>query len=140
MLTRQTGITASSQESVHSVLPYHKFSVLTSFQAAHVIYDDVQDDAAALAAKEEFTQHIFTKVMTMQIWRPENERGGRHFVYTTRYAYFFIKLLNQLKDRAGLEMLIRRMKKKPGDFLNHAKLWEDICSTYTKVCEESTHE
>lgn len=103
------------------------------FQTAHVIYDDVEDDASALAAKDEFTQHIFTKVMTMQIWRPENERGGRHFVYTTRYAYFFIQLLTQLKDRANLEMLIRRMKKKPHDFLNHVKLWEDICATYIKV-------
>ncbi|KAL1960935.1 hypothetical protein VTO42DRAFT_5919 [Malbranchea cinnamomea] len=105
-------------------------------RAARVIYDDARDSASALAAKQEFTQHIFTKVMTMQIWRPENERGGRHFVYTTRYAYFFIELLNQLRDRTSLELLIRRVRKKPHDFLNYNKLWEDACSTYIKLVRD----
>ena len=75
--------------------------------------------------------------MTIQVWRPENERPGRHFVYTTRYVYFFVALLEQLDDRASLDQLLRRVRKKQGDFINHAKLWEDLCLTYARVIRKA---
>lgn len=76
---------------------------------------------------------IFTKTMTLQVWRPEFERPGRHFVYTTRYAYYFVNLLEQVNDRLSLEQLLRRVRKKQVDFINHTKLWEDSCIIYAKV-------
>lgn len=97
------------------------------------MYDDQKDAPAAIAAKNELSQQIFTKTMSIQVWRPEHERPGRHFVYTTRYVYFFVNLLDQLDDRAGLDQLLRRVRKKQGDFINHTKLWEDICLTYGRV-------
>jgi hypothetical protein len=108
---------------------HHRMAV----RAAHVTYDDSKDAVSAAAAKNELTQQIFTKTMTIQVWRPEFERPGRHFVYTTRYVYFFVSLLDQLNDRANLDQLLRRVRKKQGDFINHAKLWEDVCLTYAKV-------
>ncbi|KAL4945452.1 histone transcription regulator 3 [Aspergillus oleicola] len=109
---------------------HHRMAV----RAARIIYDDDKDStAAAAAAKGELTQQIFTKTMTIQVWRPEYERPGRHFVYTTRYAYFFVDLLDQLDDRANLDQLLRRVRKKQGDFINHTKLWEDMCLTYARV-------
>lgn len=47
--------------------------------------------------------------------------------------YFFVGLLDQLDDRASLDQLLRRVRKKQGDFFNHTKLWEDICLTYAKI-------
>jgi tetratricopeptide (TPR) repeat protein len=99
-------------------------------RAAHVIYDDQQNIAGALGAKHEFTQQIFTKTMTLQVWKPENERAGRHYVYTSRYVLFFVSLLNQLNDRASLDQLVRRIRRKPGDYLNHQQVWEHIVTTY----------
>ncbi|KAJ5105866.1 Tetratricopeptide-like helical [Penicillium alfredii] len=107
---------------------HHRMNV----KAAHIIYDDQQNATAAANAKQELSQ-IFTKTLTIQVWRPEFERPGRHFVYTTRYVYFFVRLLDQLDDRASLDQLLRRVRKKQGDFVNHAKLWEDICLTYAKL-------
>ncbi|KAH8695495.1 putative transcriptional corepressor of histone genes [Talaromyces proteolyticus] len=99
------------------------------------IHYDSQEDAisAANAAKNELMPQIFTKTMALQVWRPEFERPGRHFVYTTRYVYFFVKLLDQIGDRSSLEQLLRRLRKKQGDFINHAKLWEDMCMVYAKL-------
>ena len=71
--------------------------------------------------------------MQTQIWRPDNERPGRHFVYTSRYVSFFIQLATRLNDRLSLELLAKRTRKKPGDFFNHVKLWEEICTAYIKV-------
>ncbi|KAJ5760525.1 Tetratricopeptide-like helical [Penicillium odoratum] len=103
-----------------------------SSKAAHIIYDDDKNATTASAAKQEMSQ-IFTKTLTIQVWRPEFERPGRHFVYTTRYVYFFVSLLDQLDDRASLDQLLRRVRKKQGDFIDHTKLWEDICLSYAKM-------
>ncbi|KAF5866334.1 Histone transcription regulator 3 [Aspergillus alliaceus] len=112
---------------------HHRMAV----RAAHITYDDERDAVAAAGAKGELTHQIFTKTMTIQVWRPENERPGRHFVYTTRYVYFFVALLEQLDDRASLDQLLRRVRKKQGDFINHTKLWEDLCLTYARVIRKA---
>ena len=102
------------------------------------MYDDDKNATTAAAAKHEMSQ-IFTKTLTIQVWRPEFERPGRHFVYTTRYVYFFVDLLDELDDRASLDQLLRRVRKKQGDFINHTKLWEDICLTYAKMIRRAAH-
>lgn len=71
--------------------------------------------------------------MAIQVWKPDNERAGRHFVYTGRYVRFFTRLLYQLNDKASLEALARRIRKRAGDFVNHAGIWEEVCHAYLKV-------
>ena len=103
-------------------------------RAAHIAYDHSPDDLnAAKAAKEELTQQVFTKTMNIQVWRPEHERAGRHFVYTTRYVNFFIRLLLQLGDTGSLEALAKKIRKKAGDFIGHAELWDSICQRYLNL-------
>src|SRR6266480_1908679 len=68
-----------------------------TFRAAVVIYaDSDQDELAVIGARHELTQQMFTKTMQMQVWKPEYERPGRHFVYTSLYLRFFVRLLVQL--------------------------------------------
>jgi tetratricopeptide (TPR) repeat protein len=106
-------------------------------RAAHVIYDDQPGVAGALGAKHEFTQQIFTKTMTLQVWKPEHERAGRHFVYTSRYVKFFVELLSQINDRTNLDLLVRRIRRKPTDYLNHQDVWEEVVVTYVKLLRRS---
>ncbi|KAL8933710.1 MAG: hypothetical protein Q9216_006240 [Gyalolechia sp. 2 TL-2023] len=110
---------------------WHHRMVLRS---ARTIYEESPNDhMATLAAKHELTQQIFTKSMTVQVWKPDNERAGRHFVYTTRYVEFFLQLLFELKDRAGLDALGRQIRKKPGKFFMHGRLWHETCMTHLKL-------
>jgi hypothetical protein len=102
-------------------------------RAAHVIYDGQPGVAGALGAKHEFTQQIFTKTMTLQVWKPEHERAGRHFVYTSRYVKFFVQLLSQINDRTNLDLLVRRIRRKPTEYLNHQDVWEEIVISYVKL-------
>ncbi|KAL8782982.1 MAG: hypothetical protein Q9195_009516 [Heterodermia aff. obscurata] len=103
-------------------------------RAAHIAYDHSPDNVeSAKAAKEELTQQIFTKTMNIQVWRPEHERAGRHFVYTTRYVNFFVQLLIQIGDTTSLESLAKKIRKKAGDFIGHADLWDSICGQYMKL-------
>lgn len=111
-----------------------EYSIADIQEAAHVIYDDSPNDVrSALGAKHELTQQMFTKTMAIQVWRPDNERAGRHFVYTSRYVKFFVRLLFQLNDRASLEALAKRIRKRSGDFLAHAEIWQEVCLTYLEL-------
>ncbi|KIW46992.1 uncharacterized protein PV06_02609 [Exophiala oligosperma] len=101
-------------------------------RAAHVLYDDGPTVANALGAKYEFTKQIFTKTMTIQVWKPEFERAGRHYVYTGRYVTYFSHLLEQLSDRVNLDQLVRRIRRKTTDFLDHAKIWEDVVTAFVR--------
>ncbi|KAK3203529.1 hypothetical protein GRF29_112g1517685, partial [Pseudopithomyces chartarum] len=102
-------------------------------RAAHVIYDKSNDLSVAQAAKHELTQQIFTKTMAVQVWKPEHERPGRHFVYTTRYTRFFVNLLVQTNDQPNLEALARRVRRKQTDFFEHTILWQDLCRSYLQL-------
>ena len=107
-------------------------------RTAHVIYDDNSTEIqAARDAKHELCQQIFTKTMAIQVWKPEFERPGRHFVYTTRYVRFFVKLLFQIGDRASLEALGKRVRKKQNDFVDHSIVWHEICLAHLKVGHRS---
>ncbi|KAF7192582.1 Histone transcription regulator 3-like [Pseudocercospora fuligena] len=107
---------------------------------AQIVYDrrelgmeDASEESAALAAKEQLTQQMFTKTMVLQVWRPENERAGRHFVYTARYTLFFAKILEQLKDRKDLEALARRVRRRPHDVFQHGQVWAELCNAYLRL-------
>ncbi|KAI7429220.1 hypothetical protein KC368_g17247 [Hortaea werneckii] len=111
-------------------------------RAAYVVYENPNHMQArnvpgvqlgAAGAKHELTQQMFTKTMVLQVWRPESERPGRHFVYTARYTRFFTRILEELRDRAGLEALARRVRRRPHDTFEHALVWQDICSAYLRL-------
>ena len=106
-------------------------------RAAHVIYDGQANVAGALGAKHEFTQQIFTKTMTYQVWKPEFERPGRHYVYTGRYVQFFAQILDKLNDRLNLDQLVRRVRRKQTDFIDHEKIWGTIATTYVNLLRRS---
>ena len=98
-----------------------------------LLEDDANDNAGAVAAKHELSQHIFTKTMTVQVWKPEHERPGRHFVYTSRYTLLFIQLLSETADRVNFELLARKVRKKAHDFYKHTRVWTELCTHYLKV-------
>lgn len=87
----------------------------------------------AEAAKNEMTGDLFTKTMVLQVWRPEAERAGRHFVYTARYTRFLIKILQELRERSLMETLARRVRRRPHDIFEHSLVWQDICTAYLSM-------
>lgn len=102
-------------------------------RSAHILNRDGVDPARAQAAKNELTQTIFTKTMAVQVWKPEYERPGRHFVYTLRYTKFFVDLLDRTGDKLSFEALARRVRRKQTDFFQHTELWKDLCTRYLRL-------
>jgi hypothetical protein len=102
-------------------------------RSAHIINDEGKELIQAHAAKHELTQTIFTKTMAVQVWKPEYERPGRHFVYTLRYTKFFVDLLDRTGDKANFEALAKRVRRKQTDFFRHTDLWKDLCTRYLRL-------
>ncbi|KAI9883209.1 MAG: Signal peptidase complex catalytic subunit [Watsoniomyces obsoletus] len=102
---------------------------------AHLLYDDDEEElSAAQAARRELTKQIFTKTMSILVWKPE---PGRHFVYTSRYTIFFAGLLLQLDDKASLEALLKRVRKKSSEFYEHPKVWAELSEAYIQLLRRS---
>ncbi|KAI9844033.1 MAG: Histone transcription regulator 3 [Sclerophora amabilis] len=102
-------------------------------RAAYIHYDGSSDETHASAARHELSQHIFTKTMAIQVWKPEYERAGRHFWYTSQYTSFFVRVLGRLNDRAGMEALMKRVRKRTSEFYSHTKIWGEVCLEYLKL-------
>lgn len=103
-------------------------------QAAFIAFEEREhQQAAAQAAKDRFSQHILTKTMAIQIWKPEYERPGRHFVYTSRYLRFIVKLLEELGERPVLEILGKRVRKKQNEYIDAVDIFDQICEAHMRV-------
>lgn len=88
-------------------------------------------------ARTEFQKSTFTRTMQIQVWRPEHERAGRHFVYMERYVRLMTTLLEILNDKSGIDQLARRVRKKSSEFCHFDLVWHDCCSTYLQLIRRS---
>jgi hypothetical protein len=132
---------AADKQNWHHRMIYRTAQIIYEFpeQVRDFIprqYENEIKDSALLGpvgARHELTQQMFTKTMVLQVWRPDAERPGRHFVYTTQYTRFFVKILEALRDRANLEMLARRVRRRNHELFEHTAVWQDICSAYLRM-------
>lgn len=108
---------------------YHRFII----RCARILYEQDKSVASAILARHELMQQMFTKTMTLQVWKPEHERVGRHFVYTTTYTRFFVSLLDRLEDCANFDLLVRRMRRRASDYVDFQDLWQDLVNVYLRV-------
>lgn len=95
-----------------------------------------------VSAKAAFTvlrEGMFTKTMVMNVWKCDAERPGRHHVYTERYVRLMVGLLVVMNDRANMEALLRRIRKKGADFYHFNDLWQSCVIEYLKLLRQSYH-
>lgn len=95
--------------------------------------DKERQHADIVAAAKELSSLFTVKASTLAIWRPENERPGRHFVYAHKYTIFYVSLLEQLGDRATLEIVAKRVRKNSGGLWGYPQVWENTLRAYISV-------
>ncbi|KAK0100169.1 Histone transcription regulator 3 [Cadophora gregata] len=101
---------------------------------ASILYDEENPNFdQANAARNELKDSIFTKTMHIQVWKSDAERPGRHCVYMERYVKFMVKLLVITNDKASLEMLVKRVRKKSNEFHRFEKVWAECCLAYLRL-------
>ncbi|KXX78483.1 Histone transcription regulator 3 [Madurella mycetomatis] len=110
---------------------------------ARILFDENADNGdgqSYVAAKAAFTvlrESMFTKTMVMNVWKCDAERPGRHHVYTERYIRYVVRLLEVMNDRANLEAVLRRIRKKGADFYHFNELWQFCVVTYVRLLRQT---
>lgn len=93
------------------------------------------EEEGALVAKEYLAeQHIYsTKTMVLTVWKPDNERPGRHHVYSTRYCAKLIDIMVSTSDLEAMQMLVRRIRRRAIEFFGHIELYTDAMNGHLMV-------
>jgi hypothetical protein len=100
------------------------------YRMAMIRYEDLNDVAGA---RSELSCLFSNKAAQLSIWKPEFERPGRHFVFASRYTILYVTLLEQLGDRATLEILARRVRRVPHGLYRHTDIWSQVFDKYISV-------
>ncbi|CCC07064.1 unnamed protein product [Sordaria macrospora k-hell] len=102
--------------------------------------DEAKKEASREAASKAFAvlrENMFTKTMVMNVWKCDAERPGRHHVYTEQYIRYMARLLAVMNDRANLEAVLRRIRKKGVDFYHFNELWQHGVQIYLKMIRKA---
>ncbi|ODV87192.1 hypothetical protein CANARDRAFT_87126 [[Candida] arabinofermentans NRRL YB-2248] len=68
------------------------------------------------------------------IWKPENERPGKHFVYNYDYISFYVQILTASNDLYSLIHLIRKLRKLGSSMINQVKIFDiAVLNTCTRI-------
>lgn len=106
-------------------------------RAAHMITSKATEvltpEIALQAQKVMTTNGIFSKTMTVGVWKPEMERAGRHCVYMSRYVKYMIGLMYHIPDKTGMENLVKRVRKKGTEYFGFADVWKECATAYCRV-------
>ncbi|ORZ15034.1 hypothetical protein BCR42DRAFT_353065 [Absidia repens] len=99
------------------------------------IYNDAQK------AKTEILQ-LFTVKQTnkglVNIWRPDHERPGKHFVFIRQYVTFLIDLAKETNDLDILKNMCRKLKRAGTTLLKEEEGFKAALSAYIKVLQTET--
>ncbi|GMF34603.1 unnamed protein product [[Candida] boidinii] len=93
------------------------------YRIAKILDDHFGDVSGAIKEMSEIITIKPTKSLCA-IWKPENERPGKHFVYIYDYIKFYVELLDKTNDIEALFSLCRRLRRLGANMIQHLKLWE----------------
>ncbi|GEQ67760.1 hypothetical protein JCM33374_g1425 [Metschnikowia sp. JCM 33374] len=67
----------------------------------------------------------------LQLWKPEHERPGKHFVYMFQYTQFYISLLDREQDLTSLTLMYPKLRRANSTMISLHVVWEQLC---TSIC------
>ncbi|KAF3922918.1 hypothetical protein ABW20_dc0100777 [Dactylellina cionopaga] len=129
-----TGFAKAIYELLNKIraLDKQKWHHRMTYRMARIMYDDMEDQDKAHKELSAFFSH---KNQLYTIWKPENERPGRHYVYVHQYLLFWTQMLGQINDKPTLEALVKKLKKQgpAGGCWKQPEVWDKVVITYAKV-------
>ncbi|KAG0653851.1 Histone transcription regulator 3 [Monosporozyma unispora] len=80
------------------------------YRLARLYFEEFGDYQTALIYMEKFVSVRNNKSL-VNIWKPDYERPGKHFVYTHQYVIFFVDLMLRKGDFNSIAIIIRKIKR-----------------------------
>lgn len=108
---------------------YHK----PCYRMALIEYDEFDDYKKAREIMNKFFSLKASNKTFLQMWKPENERPGKHFVYMFQYTQFYIKMLRRELDLSSLIQILPKLRKANSTMVLLYFAWENITSSICKL-------
>lgn len=106
------------------------------FKMAELIYLKHKETPEAARLTRDFMadEKLYSsKTLALTVWKPDLERAGRHWVYMTNYTRFVSGIFEQAEDIEAMQLLARRVRKKPNEFFDHGQLWDDVAEAHLRL-------
>lgn len=122
-------------ECLKAVISYDKkrWHHKPRYRLAKVLFEEF---GKITEAKEEISSIVSLKSTNktlVLIWKPENERPGKHFYYTFQYAHFYVVLLSSDRNLIGLIQMLPKLRRSNSIMVSLYSLWETLCSSICKI-------
>lgn len=108
---------------------YHK----PCYKISMIQYDEFDDYLKAREIMNKFFTLKAQNKMFPQMWKPEHERPGKHFVYNFQYTQFYIKLLRRELNLSLSIQILPRLRKANSTMVLLYFAWESLCASICKL-------
>lgn len=107
---------------------YHK----PHYRISIILNEEFNDFKKAIDVMSKFFFLKASNKSFLQMWKPEHERPGKHFVYMYQYTQFYILLLKKDRDLSSLTQMLPKLRRANSTMILLYFAWEKVCSS---ICE-----
>lgn len=97
------------------------------YRLAYIYYHEFGNVEEALKEMSLFVSVKASNKTLVLIWKPENERPGKHFCYTFEYAMFYIDLLVRERNLNSLIQMLPKLRRSNSTMIKLYNAWERLC-------------
>ncbi|CAI1525246.1 hypothetical protein SEUBUCD646_0J03310 [Saccharomyces eubayanus] len=102
------------------------------YRVARILFDDFGDVDGALKEMDSLISAKSVNKNLVNIWKPDFERPGKHFIYTYQYLVLYLDLLFAMKDFNTTGLVIKKLRRFGSGTVNINELLERAISVYTQ--------
>lgn len=81
------------------------------YRIAKILFEDFQNLDGAIEEMTNFMSIRSTHKNLVNIWKPDFERAGKHFVYTYQYVMFYLDMLEQKGDYNSIGLVCKKIRR-----------------------------
>lgn len=81
-----------------------------TYRIAKILFEDLKKTKEALEEMDNLVSLKNSKNL-VNIWKPDFERPGKHFVYTYQYVVFYVSLLVELRSYNSIASVIKKIRR-----------------------------
>lgn len=101
------------------------------YRIARILFDEMKNLNGALEEMNNLMALKSVNKNLVNIWKPDTERPGKHFVYTYQYVKFYLTLLNCKNDFVAIGYMIKKLRRYGAGMI---KTYEAIDESTSKFC------
>lgn len=96
----------------------HKWQHRPVYRIAQIKYTDFKDIEGAMDEMNKLLGLKSVNKNVVNIWKPENELPGKHFVYAYQYVMFYMELLDEKHDFMAIGGMVKKLRRFGSGMIN----------------------